>query len=173
MTWQPSQLTPAQLQERRLEAGRLLLSGQLSQAQIARQLGVSRTAVHQWHQQLQQASGHLSSLHNRQRSGRPAALTLSQWQAVLQQMRQGAPAAGYADARWTLERVQRLIRHNYGVRYHIGYLSRRLRALGWSVQKPAVVARERDQELVQAWLRQDWPRIKKGAAARCDDSVCG
>lgn len=161
MAWQPLHLTPAQLQERRLEAGRLLQLEQLSQAEIARHLGVSRSAVSQWHKQLQSTHGDLGSLQQRPRSGRPAHLTAAQWQEVLQTMAQGAQAVGFEDQRWALARVQTLIRRQWGVCYHIGYLSRRLRALGWSVQRPAPVAQERDEELVQAWLQQDWPRIKK------------
>ena len=41
MTWKPSYLTREQLEERRLAGGRLLKAGKLSQAEIARQVGVS------------------------------------------------------------------------------------------------------------------------------------
>lgn len=41
MEWQPSTFTREQMEERRLEGGRLLRSGKLSQADIARRLGVS------------------------------------------------------------------------------------------------------------------------------------
>ena len=73
MTWRPKKLTATQREERRLEAGQLLRTTDLSQAAIARIVGVSRTAVY---------------------------------------------------------------------------------------------AKERDEDLIAAWLRQDWPRIKKSAAAR-------
>jgi transposase len=36
--------------------------------------------------------------------------------------------------------------------YPAHYLARRLKALGWSTQQPAVYARERDNALVRAWL---------------------
>jgi transposase len=172
MIWQP-QLTSRQLEERRLTAGRLLQAGQLSQAEIARQMGVSRTAVCTWAKRLQGALQEISCLANRPRPGRPPRLTPEQWQDVLHLLRQGAQTAGFEDARWTLQRVRTLIQHEFSVTYHARYLSRRLKASGWSVQKPAVVAAERDEELVRAWLRQDWPRIKKGTAARRAHSVCG
>jgi hypothetical protein len=38
--------------------------------------------------------------------------------------------------------------------------------MGWSVQKPDTRAIERDEELILAWLQQDWSRIKKSIAAR-------
>lgn len=48
MTWKPSYLTREQMEEMRLEGGRLLKAGQLNQAEIARQLGVSRATVSAW-----------------------------------------------------------------------------------------------------------------------------
>src|SRR5262245_65379724 len=66
--WQPQRLTPEQLEERRLEAGRLLRAGQLSQAEIARHLGVSRTAVSRWAQRLHDGPRGLAALKNRPKS---------------------------------------------------------------------------------------------------------
>ncbi|HEU4647434.1 MAG TPA: helix-turn-helix domain-containing protein [Gemmatimonadales bacterium] len=39
---------------------------------------------------------------------------------------------------------------------------RRLLHRGWSPQRPVPRAKEREEALVEAWLRRDWPRIKKG-----------
>jgi transposase-like protein len=57
MIWRPKHLTRPQREERRLEAGRLLQAGQLSYADIARRLGVSRMAVSKWARQLRQHQG--------------------------------------------------------------------------------------------------------------------
>jgi predicted transcriptional regulator len=48
MMWRPQQFTRTQLEERRLGDGRLLQAGHLSHTAIARQMGVSRTAVSTW-----------------------------------------------------------------------------------------------------------------------------
>lgn len=155
-----------QREERRLEAGQLLRTTDLSQAAIARIVGVSRTAVTKWKQQIKQLRHGLAGLKNRPRSGRPPRLTAQQWRAVLRQLKRGAQAFGYETERWTLDRIQQLIKQEYGVIYNANYLGDKLRRLGWSPQQPAVYAKERDEELIAAWLRQDWPRIKKSAAAR-------
>jgi transposase len=42
------QSNPCQMEERRLEGGRLLKAGKLSQAEIARRLGISRAMVSDW-----------------------------------------------------------------------------------------------------------------------------
>ncbi len=162
MTWHPTKLTRTQLEERRLVGGRLLKQGQLSQVQIARRLGVSRAAVSQWTRQM--ANGGLPQLHQRISTGRPAQLTSTQQQKLIRELKRGALAAGFTTDRWTLQRIQQLIKRKFKVKYHHHYLSRLLRNLGWTPQYPLPRAKERDDELVEAWLNQDWPRIKKGAS---------
>src|SRR5215510_8136173 len=159
--WQPSELTPEQLEERRMEGGRLLREGALSQAEIARRLGVSRSAVSQWAQQIKQRRRGLQSLKSIKHKGRQSYLTDSQWQKVLRDLQRGAQVFGYEDERWTLSRIQRLIADRYGVGYNTNYLSEKLRKSGWSVQQPVRVAREREEALVREWLQEHWPRIKK------------
>jgi putative transposase len=52
MSWTPAKLTRAQMEERRLEAARLLRQGRLSQSEIARRHGVTPAAVHKWRRRL-------------------------------------------------------------------------------------------------------------------------
>ena len=165
MIWRPRHLTRSQREERRLEAGRLLQAGQLSRADMARRLGVSRRAVSTWARQLHQHQGDMASLRARPIPGRPARLSAAQWQHVLAVLKQGALNAGFETERWTLQRLRAVVLVAFGVHHHAHCLARRLKALGWSPQQPAVYARERDEALVQAWLAQDWPRIKKRLAA--------
>ena len=143
----------------------MLQVGHLSQAKIALQLGVSRMAISKWAKHLQQHQGDIRSLQNRPIPGRPPRLTPQHWQQVLEWLAQGALRAGFETDRWTLRRVRALILVEFGVDYHPHYLARRLKGLGWSPQHPAPYARERNDELIQAWLSHDWPRIKKRLAA--------
>jgi transposase len=161
--WQPARLTRAQLEERRLAAGRLLRAGRLSQAEVAREVGVSRAAVTHWKRRLAQAG--VRGLRRRRPSGRASRLTAAQWGQLLRRLRRGAVAAGFETERWTLRRIAAVVERTFGVRYHFRSLGRALRARGWSPQQPVARARERDDALVEAWLRRDWPRIKRGLAA--------
>jgi transposase len=163
MLWRPRQLTRSPLEERRLEAGRLLQAGHLSHAAIARLMSVSRTAVSRWAQQLRQGQGDLSRLNKRRVPGRPPRLIPEPWQLRL--LGRGARQAGFDTDRWTLGRIRAVIRVEFGVKYHTPYRSPRLNTLGWSPQHPAVYARERDDALVQAWLTHDWARIQKRLVA--------
>ena len=57
-----------------------------------------------------------------------------------------------------------VVKREFQVSYSTVWLSRRLAALNWSVQLPVARALEQDDELVEAWLQHDWPRIKKKLA---------
>lgn len=159
MIWKPKHLTREQMEERRREGVRLLKTGKWSQAAIARHLAVSRAAIHQWAQQWRM--GGWKALRQHKASGRPARLNRAQQQRLVALLKRGALAAGFPTARWTLPRVRQLIEHEFGVRYHVKYLGRLLRRLGWSWQQPLVQATEREAPQIQAWMAQDWPRIKK------------
>lgn len=162
MAWTPAHLTREQLEERRLEAARLLRAGKLAPAEIARQLGVSRAAVSQWAAELE--AGGLWRLRRRRGGGRPSKLTPEQKRQLRQMLKRGAPAAGFPTERWTLARVQQVIEQDFGISYHRSHLSRLLDQLDWSLQQPLPRALERAEAVIRAWLEHDWPRIKKGAA---------
>jgi transposase len=164
--WRPHKLTPEQLEERRLVAGRLLRAGRLPQAEIARRLGVSSAAVCQCAKQLRDSPRGLAGLRRHSKPGRPPRLTPAQWRDALEILSRGAKHSGFETERWTLPRIRAVIQSRFGVTYHVDYLSTRLRDLGWTAQVPAVWAAERDEDLIRAWLDRDWPRIKKRLAAR-------
>ena len=163
MTWTPTHLTRAQLEERRFAGAKLLQAGRLSQAEIARQLGVSRTAVSKWAKRLR--TGGLVRLQRRTATGRPSKLSRRQKHRLKQRLQQGALRAGFATDRWTLKRIQQLIERDFAIAYHPNYLARLLNRLGFSVQQPTDRALERDDARVEAWLKRDWPRIKKSPSA--------
>jgi transposase len=171
MTWKPSYLTREQMEERRLAGGRLLKAGKLSQAEIARELGVSRATVSDWAKTVE-AKG-IRGLRKRKAAGSQSKLNPLQKQKLKYMLDRGALANGFPTDRWTLERVRQLIQQKFEITYHPNYLNRLLRNLGFSPQKPLPQAIEQEKELVQAWLQQDWPRIKKVAAARRRNRILG
>jgi transposase len=164
MTWRPSNLTRRQMEERRMKGVKLLRAGRMTQKEIAKRLGVSRVSGSNWKRHLK-AEGR-KGLKARTSSGRPAKLSRQQQQGLVKLLSQGAVSAGYPTERWTLKRVQQVIRKEYQVTYHPKYLNRLLRQLGWTPQVPLDRATERDEVLIRAWLKQDWPRIKKIASSR-------
>jgi transposase len=171
MTWKPTYLTREQMEERRQEGGRLLQAGKLSQAEIARRLGVSRASVHAWAKKVE--TDGIRGLRRRKASGGPSKLSPEQKQRLKRLLQSGALKRGFPTDRWTLRRVAELIEREFQVRYHPNHLHRLLRQLGFSPQKPLSRAAEQERALVQAWLERDWPRIKKVAVARRRNRVLG
>ena len=146
-------------------------AGQLSQAEIARQLGVSRATVSDW-AKIIEVKG-IRGLRRRKAAGSQSKLNQEQKQKLKRMLDRGALAYGFPTDRWTLVRVRQLIQEKFEVAYHPNYLNRLLRKLGFSPQKPLPQAVEQEEELVKAWLQRDWTRIKKVAAARRRNRVLG
>jgi transposase len=89
-------------------------------------------------------------------------LSAGQWTRLERELQRGPPAHGWLDERqgWTLKRVKLLI----GQMFHIGYtvqgVWKLLRRHGWSAQVPVRRAIERDEEKIEVWKREVWPRVK-------------
>ena len=66
-------------------------------------------------------------------------------------------------ALWTREMVAALIRKKYGVTLAANSVGRLLAQLGITAQKPLHRALERDEALVQKWLKTEYPKIRKMA----------
>src|SRR5215218_7395190 len=169
--WRPTHLTSEQMEERRLTGAMLLRQGQLSQAQIARHLGVSRASVSRWAATLAQDGQR--GLKARPIPGRSPRLDEKAWIRLGRLLDRGALAAGFATERWTLARIAALIEREFGVHYHPRYLERPLKAHGFSVQRPAPRARERDELVIAVWPKREWVALKKSAPGAPDAPARG
>src|SRR5215207_4919778 len=169
--WRPTHLTSGQMEERRLAGATLLRQGQLSQADIARHLGVSRASVCRWAATLAQDSPR--GLEARPIPGQLPRLDEKAWTRLGRLLDWGAVAAGFATERWTLERIAALIEREFGVRHHPRYLERPLKAHGFSVQRPATRAKERDELVIAVWPKRDWVALKKSAPGAPDPPARG
>lgn len=149
------------LRDRRLEAAKLFDQG-ARQAEVARRLKVSRVSAMRWYRvwrrQGRRGLGQVRAL------GRPAKLSAGQLKKVEKTLLRGPQAEGYSTDLWTLPRIAKVISRVTGVEYHPGHVWRVLRGLGWSLQRPAKRARERDEAAIQRWQKQVWPRLKKTRA---------
>lgn len=146
------------LRERRLKAASLFARGR-TQAEVARLLGVSRMTASRWEHAWKEAGK--QALQGAGRAGRLPRLSTQELKVVEAALVEGPQSHGYATELWTLPRVAEVIRKTTGVRYHPGHVWRVLRGLGWSLQRPARRARERDEQAIQRWVRETWPWVKK------------
>jgi transposase len=147
------------LEERRLQAARLFAKG-LHPAEVARRLGVSRQSTSVWYRAWE-AEGN-RGLKRAERAGRPPLLTEKELRQVVERaLLKGPRAHGWSTELWTLQRVADVIAMETGVRYHVGHVWWIMKRLGWSWQKPARRAIERDEEAIRRWVREEWPEVKK------------
>ena len=149
---------PRTLERRRLKAIKLLGKG-LGPGEIAGQLAVDRRSVHRW-----LAADHdhgVEGLAPVPASGRPRKLTPRDRKKLIEMLLEGAMAFGYPTDLWTGPRIVDLIRRRFRVAYHANHMSRLLRSLGFSPQKPERRARERNEAAIRDWVRNEWPRVKK------------
>jgi len=122
----PSMLTRDEMESRRLEAAQDLQRG-LSQSQVARKFGVSRTTASRWCRAL--SGGGVEGLRKRRAPGRPSRLNPDQFRGLAEIYQAGPRAAGFDTQTWTTSRFAEAIFARYGVRYdpdHVGRIMHRL-----------------------------------------------
>lgn len=145
-------------ERRRLRAAKLF-EKQTKQAEIARQLNVSREAVSQWYK-IWQENG-LEGLRSKGHPGRKTQLTTSLKKEVEQISLKGPIAAGHATDLWTLDRITAIIKKVSAISYHPGRVWHILKGMGWSCQKPKTRPKERQEKGIRHWRQKAWTRIKK------------
>lgn len=147
------------LTERRLRAGKMFENGS-AQADVVRELGVSRETASQWHATWREHG--VEGLRGAQRAGRLPRLTDEQLVKVERALAKGPTHNGFPTELWTLTRVATVIERVTGVGYSTTQTWSILRTrLGWSRQRPARRAIEADQDAIVAWARDRWPVVKK------------
>lgn len=156
------------MERRRKQAAELFRQGK-SQADVARALEVSRQSVSRWYGDW--SAGGVGALRGAGRAGRLPHLDQAELRRVERRLAKGPLANGYATDMWTLARVAEMIEAETGVVYHPGHVWRILREMGWSRQRPARRAVERDDDAIANWVKKEWPRVKKTPGAAMPGSA--
>jgi transposase len=146
-----------------MQAARLLEKG-YRQSEVARRVGAHRQSVSQWAAELRERGR--AGLKKAGRAGRKPRLSTQQLKKIEQGLKQGPEALGYGTSLWTSARVAHLIQQEWGVEYHPGHVWRILQQLGWSCQRPAGRALERDEEKIRQWKQKRWPELRKRPKTR-------
>jgi transposase len=145
---------------RRLRAFELKQQG-WTQQRIAEALGVSKGAVSQWMKRARDGGG-VKALKRRPAPGARPRLSEEQRAKLPELLERGAESHGFRGEVWTCERVATVIRREFGVGYHPAHVSRLLKALRQSLQKPQRRANQRDEEAIERWKEERWPQLKRG-----------
>ena len=154
-----------EMELRRRKGMRMLARG-LLQAEVARELAVSRQTISSWAKKLAEDA----QAWRRKPLGRPHGLGDAQKKALSKALLAGAVASGFPNELWTLARVAKLIKREYAVSYSTVNVWRILRAMGFSSQRPTGRAIQRDETAIKAWRSRRWPGLKKSAAEKDEPS---
>lgn len=149
---------PEELERIRMRAVEAVADG-IPQKDVAKVLGVDPTTVCKWFQRWLEDPDSLKAKPIR---GRKPRLSKEQLVQLTELISSGPQAFGWQNDLWTCARVAEVIKRVFRVSFHPDHVFKILtKKLGFSFQKPEKVARERDPERVNKWLKEELPEIKK------------
>jgi len=132
---------------------------------IALALGVSPRSVQQWIQACKRLGP--ESLASKKPTGRKARLSDEHKQKLRELLLKSPTEQGFTGKHlWTQQLIADLILREFGVNYHHDRIGRILRRMGFTHQKPARRAKERDEAKIQAWRQEAWPALLKKVPTR-------
>jgi transposase len=149
------------LELRRRKGMRMLKRGD-SQSEVARACGVTRQTTSTW-------AGMLAAdaqAWRRKPIGRPPALQSGDLKRLSKRLLDGAIANGFPTEVWTLARVAKLIERECAVTFSVANVWHVLRALGFSNQRPAGRAIQRDEPAIKTWRNRRWLALKKSPSRK-------
>lgn len=154
---------PSSAQETvRRRAVAAVLSG-TTQTKAAELFGVSRQAINTWMRAYRKGGQHALTAKKR---GHVGHITLKPWQAALtvRAITDKLPdQLKLPYALWTREAVALFIETKFGFRLSLMTIGRYLKQWGFTPQKPARQAIERNQAAVDLWIKEQYPAIQRQA----------
>jgi len=125
---------------------------------VARGLGINQRTIFRW---LHAAHYHgMDALKAKAISGRPTKLTARQMTRIARIVRDKNPQQlKFEWALWTLEMIRAMIANEYNVRLSEVSVSRLMKRLGFTPQRPLYRAWQQDPVLVDKWRKRDYPKI--------------
>src|SRR5215470_17927516 len=151
------QLDHATLEAMRERAVRSVQEGESPEV-VARVIGVSRSTMYGWLAQYRR--GGWGALKAKPLFGRPPKLDGKKLAWIYSVVIKSPLQMKFEFALWTREMVAVVIKRKFGIRLSLASVGRLLAQLGITCQKPLRRALERDEALVQQWLKTEYPRIK-------------
>ena len=146
-----------------MENKRLLAASMFEQdldtQQIVAILKVDDQSVRRW-RRVFLASGR-EGLMSKRHPGRKPRLDAEQRQKLVQLLLQTPAQCGLEKYLWTTQLISDLIQREFGVGYHHDHVGVILHEMGFTHQKPARRARERDEARIAQWRTEFWPALLK------------
>ena len=149
-----------ELEKRRMKAASHFKSGKTN-SWICKRLGVSHAAVTQWYAKWKK--GGMDAL-LQGKYGRISKMSPEDEKKIQADILKGAKECGYDTDYWSLRRLTDYIKKETGISYEDRSVWHTMERFGFSCQKPARRARERDEKAITTWIKTTWPAVKKGVS---------
>jgi transposase len=150
------------LEQIRIRAVMRVLAGE-SPENVIRTLGFSRGRIYEWLAAYR--GGGIEALRAKPVPGRPVKLSLEGMNFIYEAVTTSTPMQmEFESALWTRDIVRELIRRRFGIRLSKNSVVRLLSKLGLSSKRPLALAYQRDPELTETWMREQYPGIVKKAS---------
>jgi transposase len=149
------------LQTMRMQAIKAVKGGQ-TVASVAAVMGMNIRTVFNWLSAY--ADGGQKALQAKPIPGRPPKVSADEMRWIAQTVKDHTPQQlKFEYGLWTLSLIGELIRRQFGKSLSLGSVSRVMRLLGFTPQKPLYQAWQQDAVLVEAWQRETYPKIRSEA----------
>ena len=146
------------LEEMRIRAVKQVQSG-VSPEDITRALGLSNATIYNWLASYR--DGGMQALKAKIIPGRPPRLSGKMMNWIYKTIVQKSPLQfRFEFALWTREMIQKVILDKYKIRLGLSSVSRLLRQLGLSCQRPIFKAWQQNEQQVNNWLKKVFPKLK-------------
>lgn len=132
--------------------------------EIAEALDVSTRSVKKWMKAVREEGE--AGLQARPHLGAAPRLLSEELDLLPELLAEGAEAYGFRGEIWTSARVAVVIEWEFGVSYHKAHVSRLLKTLDWTPQKPISRASQRNENEIERWRAKVWPDLKKRRGAK-------
>jgi transposase len=149
------------LTELRKRAVARVQAGEMPTA-VARVLGVHDRTIFRWLAKYRNGGWH--NLDAKKRGGRPSKLDGKALKWVYNTVTMKSPLQlKFPFALWTSTMIRELIHRRYGIKLSRSSVCRLLGQLGLSAQRPLWRAYQQNPELIQKWIDEEYPKIRRQA----------
>ncbi len=151
------------LQVMRQQAVKAIREGQTVES-VAAAFGVNVRSVYRWLADF--ANGGQKALLAKPIPGRPPKISAEEMRWLAKAIRDNTPLQyKFEFGLWTLSLIAELIHREFGKKLSLASVSRIMKLLGFSVQKPLYQAWQQDAALVRQWESETYPQIRAEARA--------
>jgi transposase len=145
-------------EKRRLKAGKMF-EKDITQAEIARKLGVTPAAVKYWHDAWRKKG--FQGLKSKGHPGFASKFTPEKKAKLKKIIIKGAKHYGYPTDFWTINRIMAVTRKELRLSFKKTWIWMIVLSLGFTCQKPQTKSKERNETAIADWKANTWPRLKK------------